>query len=118
MKPNRINELYATWEQYPSSDNLEKLFNLVRKRIVTRYCEIEPELHEDVAQGAIFLIWRSLVGDGVAKFSADRGDFASFCAMTARGTRKDMLKHERLTATKDDLLLPLVSDVEGQKKGY
>jgi hypothetical protein len=113
LKPNRINELYVTWEREPSPDNLEKLFTLVRRRIVTRYKLIEPELCEDIAQKSLLHIWRALIGELTAPVK-----FAQFCAMTARGVRKDMLKHERMSATKDDILIPLVSDIEKQKRGY
>lgn len=122
MKPNQINELYDIWEEDPSADNLNILLALVRRRIITRYCVIEPGIHEDIAQKSILFIWRALPGykgyDAVASYSRNRGTFASFCAMIARRERFNMIANERLTATKDDVLIPLISDIEGQKKGY
>jgi DNA-directed RNA polymerase specialized sigma24 family protein len=117
MKKNRINELYDVWFLSKTPSDLDTLILLVHQRIVSRYRLLEPELCEDIAQTAIMHILRSLYGQ-VTRYSKQRGSFAAYCAMTARGTRKDMLKHERLTATQDEQLVPLTSDIDGQEKGY
>jgi DNA-directed RNA polymerase specialized sigma24 family protein len=113
MKKNRINELYDVWFLSKAPADLDTLLLLVRQRIVSRYRLVEPELCEDIAQSAIMHILRALHGQVTRPRK-----FAQFCAMTARGTRKDMLRSERMTATQDEQLVPLTSDLEGQEKGY
>jgi hypothetical protein len=118
---NKINNLYAAWDADRTEDNLNVLLGTVRDRIVQRYC-LTDENFEDIAQRAIVIVWRSMPGyegeDALTSFRPEKVQFALFCAQVARGERKDILRTERLTATKHETLDGLVSDIDGQATGY
>jgi hypothetical protein len=119
---NKLNDIYEKWSEDRSEENLNELMSTVRKRIVFRFINIEPNLYEDIAQKSLEVIWRSLPGyagpERLKSFRPNRVSFAVFCAQVARGSRKDMLKHERMTATKDEELVRLINDQSEQEKGY
>jgi DNA-directed RNA polymerase specialized sigma24 family protein len=115
---NKINNLYSAWDADKTEDNLSTLLWTVNRRVINRYCLIDQNNCDDIAQRTVIVLWRTLIGDGLKPYSAQKGSFASFCATIARRERSDMLKHERLTATKHETLDGLVSDIEGQATGY
>jgi DNA-directed RNA polymerase specialized sigma24 family protein len=119
---NKINRLYAAWDTDRTEDNLNFLLSTVRQRIINRYCLIDQNNCDDIAQRAIVIIWRSMPGyagdDALTSFRPEKVQFALFCAQIARRERFNILRHERLTATKHDTLEGLVSDIEGQATGY
>jgi DNA-directed RNA polymerase specialized sigma24 family protein len=113
MKKNRINELYDVWFLSKTPSDLDTLILLVHQRIVSRYRLLEPELCEDIAQTAIMHILRALHGQVTRPRK-----FAQYCALTAKRTRFNARRHERLDATESAALSLLTDDIDGQEKGY
>lgn len=118
-KANAINTLFKVWHKDKSDLNLTNLLEAVRRRIVTRYCKIDPNF-EDIAQETVLCIWRALPGykgQGKLKaFNPKKGDFASYCAMRARTIRINMERSIHTLAIEGDSLERL-QEIE-QSLGY
>jgi DNA-directed RNA polymerase specialized sigma24 family protein len=109
---NKINALYASWAAEKTDQKLSELLQLVTLRIRQRYCEVDTNF-EDIAQDATLEVWQFIMRKDFVG-----NDFAKLCATIARRSRKDMLRSERLTATKEETLESEMGQYADDQRGY